>query len=378
MNDPRHWQHWRKRRPPWWPAEEAWPPEAPYNLQQMRATRGMFFRRFGCFFLVFFLLLMGGIAGLIWMIASAFGIIHPPGSGLPVYFPGIVGIFVLAFAVLFIALRILRGTALPMGDLLEAAGRIADGDYSVRLDERGPREIRAISRALNDMAARLAADQEVRRNLLADVTHELRTPITIIQGNLEGMLDGIYPADAAHLESILDETRVLSRVIEDLRTLSLAESGSLKLQRQLADVGELVREVVNLYTPQAQAGEINLRMDIAEELPMLEIDPTRIREVLGNLVSNALRYTAPGGEVCVCADRPNPEIVRVAVLDNGRGIAAEDLPHVFDRFYKTGDSHGSGLGLAIAKSLVNAHRGEITAESEPGKGTQISFHLPVA
>ncbi len=339
--------------------------------------RGRFFRRFGCFFLLFLLLTLSGLTGLLWMIANLLGINRSPAGGILNTPAGIAGLFILAFCLVFIGLRFLRRTAVPMGDLLEASGRIADGDYSVRVAEIGPREVRALSRAYNLMATRLQADQQNRRDLLADVTHELRTPITVIQGNLEGMLDGIYPADPAHLESILEETRVLSRVIEDLRTLSLAESGSLKLQIQPTDLDELVRETVTLFTAQAETGGVTLRVDPGEENPVVEVDPTRIREVLSNLISNAMRYTPRGGEVCIAVDRPDPNFIRVAVDDTGSGIAPADLPHVFDRFYKTSDSRGSGLGLAIARSLVSAHGGEITAESEPGKGTRISFRLPI-
>ncbi len=339
--------------------------------------RGRFFRRFGCLFSLFFVLIVGGIFGLLWMLANLLGVVRVPAGGVQTTPVGAGGIFLLALAILLVGVRLLRRTAVPVGDLLEAAGRIADGDYSVRLAERGPREVRALSRAYNLMASRLQSGQQSRRDLLADVTHELRTPITVIQGSLEGMMDGIYPADQTHLESILEETRVLSRVIEDLRTLSLAESGALRLQVQPTDLGELIRETVSLFDAQAQAAGVSLRVDSGEEIPVVEVDPTRIREVLSNLLSNATRYTPGGGGICVRVDRPDPKSIRVAVSDTGSGISTADLPHVFDRFYKTSDSRGSGLGLAIAKSLVTAHGGEITAGSEPGKGTQIAFRLPV-
>ena len=377
MNDPRRLRHWREHRPPWWPEDEPWPPQRPPSWQRMRKARGRFFQRMGCVFGVVLLLFFGYLTALFWAAANLLGMVHNQGIGNIVFSVGVVILFLAITAFILIVIRLIRRTAMPLGDLLEAAGRIAEGDYSVRVEERGPGELRSLTRAYNEMAARLAAHQEQRRNLLADVTHELRTPITVIQGNLEGMLDGIYPADRPHLESILEETQVLSRVIEDLRTLSLAESGSLRLQLQHTDLGELVRETVTLFAAQAKEGQVNLRVDLGDETPALEVDPTRIREVLSNLVSNALRYTPPGGEICVRIDRPGPDSLRVAVIDTGRGISAEDLPHIFDRFYKTSDSHGTGLGLPIAKSLVEAHQGEISAESLPGKGTTISFRLPI-
>jgi signal transduction histidine kinase len=238
--------------------------------------------------------------------------------------------------------------------------------------------VRALVRAFNEMTTRLQANEQQRRDLLADVTHELRTPITVIQGNLEGMLDGIYPADAAHLEAILEETRVLSRVIEDLRTLSLAEAGALKLQLQPTDIGELLDETAEAYRAQAEAAGVKIRVDGQAAGALAEADPTRIREVLGNLVSNALRYTPAGGEVTLRGQMGSDGEIRVGVADTGRGIAGDDLPHIFDRFYKGSDSRGTGLGLAIAKSLVTAHHGEIRAASEEGAGTTIEFTLPVA
>jgi signal transduction histidine kinase len=261
--------------------------------------------------------------------------------------------------------------------MLEAAGRVADGDYNTRVDETGPREVRALSRAFNSMAARLQIHEEQRRNLLADVTHELRTPLTVIQGNLEGLLDGVYPRDDAHLTPILEETHVLSRLIDDLRTLALAESGALKLQKEPTDLATLTNETVASFRAQADAAGIELSTDAAANLPMLELDPARIRQVLENLIANALRYTPRGGMVRIRCFAEGTSRVSIAVTDSGVGISKDDLPHIFERFYKSSDSRGTGLGLAIAKNLITAHGGEISAQSEPGAGTQIRLSLPV-
>jgi signal transduction histidine kinase len=223
------------------------------------------------------------------------------------------------------------------------------------------------------MAARLQANDEQRRDLLADVTHELRTPLTVIQGNLEGLLDGIYPRDDAHLEPILEETRVLSRLIDDLRTLALAESGALKLQQEPTDLAILVSETVAFF--QAQANGVELSADVEPGL-VLEIDPARIRQVLENLITNALRYT-PRGETIRVQCSVEGAYVKVSVSDTGAGISPDDLPHIFDRFYKSHDSRGTGLGLAIAKNLVIAHGGEISAQSTVGRGTTIHLTLPL-
>ncbi|MGA2111094.1 MAG: HAMP domain-containing sensor histidine kinase [Anaerolineales bacterium] len=294
-------------------------------------------------------------------------------SGL---FPGLAT--VLLILVLLAALAGLREVAWPLEDLIDAAGRVEAGDYSVTVSERGPRGFRTLGRALNSMIQRLRSDEILRRNLLADVTHELRTPVAVIQGSLEGMLDGVYPGDESHIRPILEETHVLSRLIEDLRTLSLAESGALELHREPTDLGVLGGEVVSSFRPQAGEAGIMLEAEIPEDLPMLDVDPVRIREVLANLAANALHHTSQGGRVLISAklDLPVRRVV-VSVADNGTGIAPAELPHIFDRFFKSRESRGSGLGLAIAKNLIAAHGGEITAESTLQVGTTIRFSLPL-
>jgi len=216
--------------------------------------------------------------------------------------------------------------------------------------------------------------------MMADVTHELRTPLTVMQGNLEGMIDGIYPPDETHLQTILDETKVLSRLIDDLRTLALAESGSLKLQREAVDVAELVSEVAQSFKPAADRAGVTILAQAQANLPTVEADPVRVREVIVNLIGNALRYTPQGGKIntMVGLDGAQRSRLRVAVSDTGRGIAPEMISQVFERFVKSRDSMGSGLGLAIARQLVEAHGGDIAVESEVGKGTTIRFTLPLA
>jgi signal transduction histidine kinase len=271
----------------------------------------------------------------------------------------------------------LRRTTAPVGDVMEAAGRVAAGDYKARVRERGPAEARDLARAFNLMTERLQANDEQRRRLLADITHELRTPLAVVQGNLEGLLDGVYPRDEAHLSLILDETRVLSRLIEDLRTLALAESGALHLQREPTDLEVLAEEAAASFQAQAKAAGVELRVENLGEVPLAEVDPVRVREVLTNLISNALRHTPAGGAVAVrLSTGADGRQVTVAVRDTGAGIPPDALPHIFDRFYKSDESRGMGLGLAIAKNLVEAHGGEIQAASAPGQGTTLSFTLP--
>jgi two-component system sensor histidine kinase BaeS len=340
--------------------------------------RGRFFWRIGCGFLLFLLFIFGGFTLLFWLIASASGIVVLSESVLAIMRMVGVIIFILGLAAIIFSGRELRRAALPIGDMLDASGRVAEGDYTARVDERGPREVRALARAFNTMTARLQADDEQRRTLLAEVTHELRTPLTVIRGQLEGLLDGIYPADQEHLEALLEETRVLSRVIDDLSTLSQAESGTLKLQLEWTDMGELVSEVVQAYQAQAREAQLTLQAEVQPDLPQLEIDPTRLREVLSNLLTNALRYTSPGGQVTLrCVLAQGSDRLSISVSDTGTGIAPEDLPHIFERFYKSADSHGTGLGLAIASSLITAHGGNIEAHSDEGRGTTITFTLPL-
>lgn len=340
-----------------------------------------FFRRMGCFFFGFTFLAFIGLLGILRFILDPFIKFHgPPPFDRPAYiFPlGFLGFILLVFAVGWGA-RSLRRMSMPLDELLTASHRVADGDYSVRVEERGTPEIYTLMRSFNAMAERLQVSDEQRRNMLADISHELRTPITVIQGNVEGILDGLYPADEARLKSIIEETQVLSRLVDDLRTLALAESGALHLKREPTNLAELIRDAVSGLESQAQEKDITFRLSLNAG-DDANIDPQRVREVLTNLLSNALRYTARGGEVKVHLTETGsgPErSVTISVEDNGPGIEPADLPHIFERFYKSSDSGGMGLGLSIAKYLVEAHGGKIWAESAVGKGTKISFTLPV-
>jgi signal transduction histidine kinase len=379
-----HWPPWRsrftRRAPPWWPADESFPPKRPPDLRDWRGARRRFFWRFGCIFSFLFLLLVVGGISIIWMGLNVLSGISLPGGLLAVIRAFGVLVVLLALAGMVFAFRSLRAAAGPIGAMLEASERVAGRDYSVRVAENGPGEVRALARAFNTMVERLQVADEQRRSLLADVSHELRTPLTIIQGNLEGLLDGIYPSDADHINAILEETRVLSRMIDDLRTLSLAEGGALQLQIETVDIADLIDEVARSFQVQAQESNVALQCEVQPLLPLMEIDPIRIREVLVNLLANALRYTPEGGRIQIDCGFQNGDQSRlqISISDSGVGISAQDLPHVFDRFYKTSDSHGSGLGLAIARGLVVAHGGEISASSKSGEGTTIQFTLPIS
>ena len=331
--------------------------------------RGRFLWRVGAFLVVFLLFVSLMAALVIWLVGTLLG------THVPSIVFGLLIVLLLALAARRVV-RSVRGSAGAAADLIEAAGRVEEGNYGARVDERGSGEVRALARAFNAMSARLEANEDERRRLLADVSHELRTPLSVIRGNLEGMLGGLYPADAAHLDVILEETRVLARLVDDLRTLSLAESGVLRLHREPTDLAELLREVATAHQARADASGVALEVRVDGELPSIELDPARTRQVVGNLLANALRYTPSDGQVTLSAERDG-ERVTVEVSDTGPGIGTEALGRIFDRFYRSADSPGSGLGLPIARSLVTAHGGEISASSEPGQGTTIRFSLPV-
>jgi signal transduction histidine kinase len=286
---------------------------------------------------------------------------------------GKVGIALIALAI-FLIVRTGRRFASPFADVMEAADRVAAGDYETRVRERGSREVRRLGHAFNEMTERLGTNEARRRQLLADVAHELRTPLSVIRGNLEAILDGLYPMDEAQLRRVLEETTVMARLLDDLQTLSTAEAGALRLHREQLEPRVLIDAAVGSFEAQARDTGVGLE-GRGGTLPEIEVDRLRIGEVLANLLSNALRHTPSGGEVVVSAG-VTEDGVEFSIADTGSGIAQEQLPHVFDRFSRAPDSPGAGLGLAIAKSLVEAHGGEIRAKSDP-TGTTITFSVPL-
>lgn len=337
-----------------------------------RVGRVRFFRRLAAVGLTLLLLAVWGLASLVWLAANK---IFGPSLRSPFWLPvlALLIVFLLAVALL----RIFRHVGLPFREVMEAAERVADGDYGVRVEERGPPPVRGLARAFNTMTERLGEHDQLRRNLMADIAHELRTPLTIIQGKMEGLIDGVYPRDDAQLTEVLDELHLLSRLIEDLRTLALSESGALRLERELTDVGELARDVVRAFATEAAAKQIMLKVEASATLPPAIIDAVRIRQVLNNLLSNALSHTPPGGFIETNVKVSDPRGILVRVHDTGSGMTQEEAERAFERFQKGPGSRGSGLGLSIARNLVLAHGGAIRAISQPGGGTTITFTVPV-
>lgn len=288
----------------------------------------------------------------------------------------------------------------PVRKLKYAASAIAAGDLSQRVPVESRDELGDLAATFNTMAESLSRAETQRRQMVADVAHELRTPLSVMQANLEAMQDGVLPLDAEEIASLHEETVILSRLVADLHLLSLAEAGQLKLEQEEVEPGELIRKSTGRLYQNALERGVTINIETPPALPPVWADADRISQVLGNLVSNALRYTGSGGAITVKVEalterrsvnmlKRTPEVV-VSVTDTGCGIPEVDLPHIFDRFYRADKSRtratgGSGLGLAIIKTIVEAHGGRVWAESpvrstaQPeNRGTRISFTLPTA
>ena len=322
------------------------------------------------------LLVVGGMAAFAFLLSHFFegggrmaALVWLGGCGLSLALPLLGGA---------LAMRVFQGVTNPLADVMSAAEAVAEGDLEVRVPEpqRGPGEFRRLASSFNRMVEELDRAENQRRNLTADVAHELRSPLHIIQGNLEGLLDGVYDPTADHIAATLDETQLLRRLVDDLQTLSLAEAGQLPLKMEGVDIPELLEDVCTSFSGQADAAGIELGVELQSEAQELKIvgDVDRLDQVLSNLVANALRYTSSGGSINIKAAL-SPMGIRISVRDDGEGISPGDLPFVFERFWKGDrvrqrtDGSGSGLGLAIARQLIQLHGGEIQVESELGLGT---------
>jgi signal transduction histidine kinase len=392
----KHIEGWSRSK---WDHDHRFPDRA-----DVRRHRRHLFFSFIAFFGVVALLVLGGMAALAFLFSRLLGgdgqtavLVWVTGCGLALALP------LLAAAV---AVRAFRGIATPLADVMGAAGAVAEGDLGARVPvpEHGPQEFARLAVSFNRMAEELQRADQQRRSLTADVAHELRTPLHIIQGNLEGVLDGVYEPTQAHISATLEETRTLARLVEDLRTLSLAESGQLPLERESVAVAELLIDVGTSFSGQAEAAAIELRIEpkgndavradereTSAEASCLTVigDVGRLDQVLSNLLANAFRHTPSGGVITLRGEpilRPGSgqalDGVRIVVTDTGEGIPPEDLPYIFDRFWRGDRSRththgaGSGLGLAIARQLVQAHDGRIEVESELGQGTTFTIELP--
>jgi signal transduction histidine kinase len=350
---------WQRRAPPWWPDDEPWPPR---HGPPWKRGRHFFLFRLAALLAAVLALSVYGSVTLFRAVAGG----SAPGRPM----------WLIAFVlVVFVLVITMRRVGRPLGDVVDAAERVASGDFGVRVAEHGPPWLRSVAAAFNSMTERLEMQRQQRRDLMADIAHELRTPLSVMQGRLEGMLDGVYPRDEHQVARVLEETRLLSRLVDDLRTLAHSEGGTLALQKEPTDLGGLVDEVVAAFRPGAEGRGVAVIARVPADMPLVDVDPLRIREVVTNLLSNAVSYSPKGSTAWVEAEVQQDAVV-LRVRDNGPGLSAEELSHIFARFYKGAASSGSGLGLTIARSLVVAHGGSIVAESRPGAGMTMVVTLP--
>jgi signal transduction histidine kinase len=283
---------------------------------------------------------------------------------------------------LFFARFLAKGMTRPLRDMAHAAGVMAQGDYGQRVHTSSRDEVGQLADAFNRMSAELANVERLRRDLVANVSHELKTPISALRARLENLLDGVETPDPHVLQVMLQQAERLSRLVEQLLDLSRLESGDVPLDRQDVDVDSLVRTVVSEVEVARADHLVGVRVEIPEDLPPLWADRERIHQVLFNLLDNAVRFTPPGGEVVVTAIRRGGAC-EMRVTDTGPGIPAEHLPFLFERFYRVDQARsrgdgGTGIGLAIARSVVEAHGGAIRAQSEVGRGSVFAFDVPLA
>lgn len=278
---------------------------------------------------------------------------------------------------LYLANRLLR----PVQNLTNAAQLMSQGDLSQRVPISGNDEMSMLGSAFNHMALTLQQVNESRRALTADIAHELRTPLAVQRAHLEAIQDGIYPLTLENLEPIHDQTLLLSRLVEDLRTLALADSGQITLELVPTDLPSLIRRVVDRFVIQAASQNLSINVDTPGNCPVVNIDPGRIEQLLGNLLSNAMRHTPPGGKIDTRVECSNQQVI-VQVRDSGPGIDSQALPHVFERFFRVDKSRsrsegGTGLGLAIARQIADLHGGKLNASNHPQGGAVFTLVIPI-
>ena len=352
--------------PRWWPEGEHWPPRGGRGQQDWAGFGRRIFK--GVLTFVIFLGLVAALIGA--LIATAVAGVASTGR---------LGVVLATLAVLvaggWLLRTLVRRTWSPVRQLIGAAGRLADGDYTVRVDERSPAAMRAVGSSFNQMAERLEEADEQRRRLMSDLGHELRTPLAVIRGEMEAVIDGVHDGGPEHMESLLDEVEVLERLIEDLRVLTLSEAGKLPLQTEQADLMEVVKEVADSYRPSASAAGIDILVEGPGGVPDVEMDPVRIRQALTNLVVNSIRAMPNGGRITMKVEVEDDRIT-ADVTDTGPGIVPAQVEEVFGRFVKSEDSPGQGLGLSIARGLIRAHRGDLEITATGPAGTTASMWLP--
>jgi len=284
----------------------------------------------------------------------------------------------LAFFLFVVATLLVRRFVNPLAGVIYAARQVANGKLSTRISSEGPQDMRSLSESFNEMASSLERNDRERRDLLADIAHELRTPLSVIRGRLEGIVDGIYKADDGQVVSLaLEQTYLLERLVDDLRLLTLAETRQLHFEKKSVDLAQLSQHTIDMFSAEAQEKNISLSLEKGNGDYTAELDPQRMEQVVGNLVGNSLRYIPAGSKIWLTLEETSDE-VKLFVSDNGPGVAEDELPYLFDRFWRkdksrTRSAGGTGLGLAIAKQLVEAQGGTIEARNLSAGGLQVEI-----
>jgi two-component system OmpR family sensor kinase/two-component system sensor histidine kinase BaeS len=347
-------------------------PTQHFSPQKKRRGNRRFFP-VAFFFFGAIMLFIGGAAAVLYLIFSEY-------SGVRNIWILLCGApFAVVLLIIITAFTLYNRFGRPLRQMFNAIDSVAEGDLSVRVPDDGSPQFQELIKRFNKMVSELERADQQRRNLTADIAHELRTPLHIIQGNLEGILDGVYDATPEHINNMLEETKLLARLVNDLQTLSLAETGQLPLHPTTFLLADLVNDLISSFSAQAASLGIDLRADISNPLKEITADYDRLDQVLSNLIANAMRHTPQGGTISIKTETTLSG-VRVAVQDTGEGISAEELPFIFDRFWRGSKSRtertNSGLGLAIAKQLIHAHHGTIEALSGLNAGTKFIIELP--
>ncbi len=303
------------------------------------------------------------------------------GIARAVIFPvGIISLL-LAIFLITVATLLVRRFVNPLADVIYAAREVTHGKLSTRISSEGPQDMRSLSDSFNEMASSLERNDRERRDLLADIAHELRTPLSVIRGRLEGILDGIYAADGSQVSLALEQTYLLERLVDDLRLLTLAEMRQLHFEKKNLDLAQLAQHIVDMFSAEAQEKNMSLTLEKGNGKYEVEVDSQRMEQVIGNLVGNALRYVPDGSKIWLTLEETSRE-VKLSVNDNGPGVTEDELPYLFDRFWRKEKSRarsagGTGLGLAIAKQLVEAQGGTIVANNLDGGGLQVQIALKI-
>lgn len=281
---------------------------------------------------------------------------------------------------LLVAIVVSYWLARPLNKLAHEVRQFDMTTLNKRIQERGSFEVKAVTRSFNEMATALEHAEELRRNMVADVAHELRTPLSLVQGNLRAILDGVYELNYQEILRVYDQTRLLSRLINDLHELAQAEAQDLKLNRTNVELEAVIQDTVEAFQPLAEDHGIKLNIEVTGSLPVLQLDRERITQVLHNLLGNAVRHTPSGGQIKIIADVNAKNQLELVIEDTGEGIPADHLPYIFDRFYKADKSRerakgGTGLGLAITRAIVEAHGGTVRALNTM-QGARFIVNLP--